>query len=428
MTEHPSDPDARAVLQESEPFQALRDKLVDQVFARTRERRYESGEVLIHQGVQGDALLVLVDGTVRVVLHDDTGRELMLARSKRGAVVGEMSLITQGPATADVVAETPVRALVLTASDFNELASRNPELTIVLTNLVADRLGRDLVDGLGGKTLSGYRIERCLGRGGMAVVYEATELETGERVALKMMSHRLVYQPGAFSRFEREARIVEPLAHPNIARLRGHFPAFRTEFIVMEFCDGATLSELLHRFGAFPEREAKRLLGQLASAIEFVHAHDVLHLDIKPGNVMLTHRGEVKLMDFGLAKEDQRVSDETATEMGTVQGTPLYMAPEQIAGDPAGPTADVYAFACLAFELVSGRKLFEGHTTRQLIQEKLLKDLPAAGAIGPGISADLHALLSAALEKDPAARLTSLRACLAWEGPLDPDFLERIFR
>ena len=163
MTEHPSDPDARAVLQESEPFQALRDKLVDQVFARTRERRYESGEVLIHQGVQGDALLVLVDGTVRVVLHDDTGRELMLARSKRGAVVGEMSLITQGPATADVVAETPVRALVLTASDFNELASRNPELTIVLTNLVADRLGRDLVDGLGGKTLSGYRIERCLG-------------------------------------------------------------------------------------------------------------------------------------------------------------------------------------------------------------------------------------------------------------------------
>jgi len=233
VTEHPSDPDARAVLQESEPFQALRDKLVDQVFARTRERRYESGEVLIHQGVQGDALLVLVDGTVRVVLHDDTGRELMLARSKRGAVVGEMSLITQGPATADVVAETPVRALVLTASDFNELASRNPELTIVLTNLVADRLGRDLVDGLGGKTLSGYRIERCLGRGGMAVVYEATELETGERVALKMMSHRLVYQPGAFSRFEREARIVEPLAHPNIARLRGHFPAFRTEFIVM---------------------------------------------------------------------------------------------------------------------------------------------------------------------------------------------------
>ena len=87
----------------------------------------------------------------------------------------------------------------------------------------------------------------------MAVVYEATELATGERVALKMMSHRLVYQPGAFSRFEREARIVESLEHDNIARLKGHFPAFRTEFIVMEFCEGSTLAELLSRHGAFPK-------------------------------------------------------------------------------------------------------------------------------------------------------------------------------
>ena len=428
MTEHPSDPSSRAVLAESECFQALRDKFVDQVFARTHERRYAPGEILIRQGVPGDVLLVIIEGTVRIVLHDDEGRDLMLARSTRGAVAGEMSLITQGPATADAVAESAVRALVLPASDFNELAGRNPELTIVLTNLVADRLGRDLVDGLGGKTLNGFKIERCLGRGGMAVVYDATELSTGERVALKMMSHRLVYQPGAFSRFEREARIVEPLEHPNIARFRGHFPAFRTEFIVMEYCEGATLAELLDRFGPFPESQAKRLLGQLANALEFVHAHDVLHLDIKPANIMLTDRGQVKLMDFGLAKEDRKLSDETETETGTVQGTPLYMAPEQIAGDPAGPSADIYAFACVAYELLTGRKLFEGRTMRQLIKEKLVKELPPAAEIGQGISSELHSIMDRALEKDPATRLDTLRSCVPWAGPLDPELLKRLFR
>ena len=426
-TDHPADPASREVLLECEPFRALRPRLVDQVFACAKERRYEPNETIIRQGHRGDSLFVVLDGEARVLLRDFDETVRAIATLTRGSVAGEMSLITQEPATADVVAMTEVRALVLSAADFDGLTAKNPELTIVLTNVVADRLGRALHDGLGGKVLHGYKILGCVGRGGMAVVYEATELATGERVALKMMSHRLVYQPGAFSRFEREARIVQPLEHENIARLRGHFPAFRTEFIVMEFCEGSTLAELLSRHGAIPEDQARRVLGQLAGALQFVHERGVVHRDLKPGNVMLTPLGRVKLMDFGLAKEDRKVTEDTATQTDTVIGTPLYMSPGQMMGEESGPTIDIYAFACIAFELVAGQPLFEGRTTRGLLQEKLTKPVPAADAIGPGISPELHVLLVSGLDNEPAKRLASLDAIAAWAGELDPSFLRRLF-
>ena len=426
-TDSPADPASREVLLESETFKALRPRLVDQVFAAARERRYDPDEFIIRQGQQGDSLFVITDGEARVFLRDRDGTVRTIATLTRGSVAGEMSLITQEPATADVIAMTEVRVLVLSAADFDGLAAKNPELTIVLTNVVADRLGRALHDGLGGKVLHGYQVLGCVGRGGMAVVYEATELETGERVALKMMSHRLVYQPGAFSRFEREARIVESLEHDNIARLKGHFPAFRTEFIVMEFCEGATLADLLSRHGAFPEDQAKRVLGQLATALRFVHDRGVVHRDLKPGNVMLTPSGRVKLMDFGLAKEDEEVTEDTATQAGTVLGTPLYMPTGQMTGDESGPTIDVYSFACIAYELVAGKPLHEGRTTRGLLQDKLTRPTPPAHEIGPGVSPELHELLVSGLRNAPEERLQSLAAIPSWSGELDPVFLRRLF-
>jgi CRP-like cAMP-binding protein len=426
-TDYPADRATREILLESETFRSLRPRLVDQVFSRATERRYDPDETIIRQGQQGDSLFVVIDGEARVLHRGHDGTIRTIGMLSRGSVAGEMSLITEESATADVIATTEVRVLVVSAADFDALAAKNPELTIVLTNVVADRLGRAIYDGLGGKVLHGYQILSCIGRGGMAVVYEATELATGERVALKMMSHRLVYQPGAFSRFEREARIVQPLEHDNIARLRGHFPAFRTEFIVMEFCEGATLAELLSRHGAFPEDQAKRVLGQLASALQFVHDRGVMHRDLKPGNAMLTPSGRVKLMDFGLAKEDQQVTDDTATQAGTVLGTPLYMPPGQMTGDEFGPQTDIYAFACIAYELVAGKPLFEARTTRGLLQDKLTRAVPPAHEIGPGISPELHELLVLGLQNDPENRPASLSSVVAWSGELDPEFLKRLF-
>ena len=427
-TELPADPASREVLLECDCFRTLRARLLDQVFAAARERRYDPEEIVIHQGLGGDALFVMIEGEARVQVRDHDGTVRTIATLGRASVAGEMSLITEEPATADVVATTEIRVLVLSAADFDALTAKNPELTIVLTNLVADRLGRALHDGLRGKVLNGYRVLGTVGRGGMAVVYEAKELATGEHVALKMMSHRLVYQPGAASRFEREARIVEHLEHENIARMKGHFPAFRTEFIVMELCEGATLGDLLSKHGAFPEREAKRILGQLATALDYVHAHGVVHRDLKPGNVMLTPEGRVKLMDFGLAKEEENVSgDDTATQTDTVLGTPLYMPPGQMTGEESGPAIDIYAFACIAYELVVGKPLHEGRTARGLFQDKLTRRLPPAEKIGPGVSEDFHALLAKGLENEPKDRLDTLAAVVPWSGEIDRAFLKALF-
>jgi len=132
-------------------------------------------------------------------------------------------------------------------------------------------------------------------------------------------------------------------------------------------------------------------------------------------------------MDFGLAKEDEQITDDTATQQGTVLGTPLYMPPGQMTGDETGPAIDVYSFACIAYELVAGKPLFEGRTTRGLYQDKLTRTLPAASEIGPGVSPEFHELLALALDNDPDTRIATLAGIAAWAGEPDPAFLRKLF-
>lgn len=427
MTEHPADPASRNVFLESEPFRQLRPALLDQVFESTHERRYAAGEHMIRQGARGDVLLVLLEGNARVTVRYEDGQSWPIADVSRGTIVGEMALVTQDPTTADVEATAPVRALALPVERFHAIAATHPELTIVLTNVVADRLGQAPHDGLGGKIVEGYRIAGCIGHGGMAVVYEATEVATGHRVALKMLSHRLVYRPDFVARFEREARIVQTLDHVNIAKLRRTFPAFRTEFMVMEFVEGASLSEILETSDPLSEDEARRVLGQLASALVFVHGHGVIHRDLKPSNVLVSRSGRVKLTDFGLARASVKLPDETATLEGDTVGTPVYMAPEQMMGEDSGTAIDVFGFACIASELVSGRKLFEGSSLSSIYRQKVAYRVPPAASIGSGVSEEFRELLVGGLVSEPEKRLDSLREFAAWSGDLPADWLERVF-
>jgi serine/threonine protein kinase len=142
---------------------------------------------------------------------------------------------------------------------------------------------------------------------------------------------------------------------------------------------------------------------------------------------MLTPQGRVKLMDFGLAKEDDEVTEDTATQAGTVLGTPLYMPIGQMTGEESGATIDVYSFACIAYELVAGKPLHQGRTTRGLLNDKLTRPVPPAHEIGPGVSAEFHDLLVQGLRNEPEERLQSLAAISAWSGDPDPAFLRRLF-
>ena len=319
----PSRPPARSALAESPVFHQLGDDLHDKLFERIAEQEFDAGDVLIRQGDPGEFLMLVLEGHAAVRLREEGGmREI--ATFGAGDVVGEMALLTGESRTADVVAVSKLRALVLQSQDFHQLAMHHPELGMVLTHLVADRLGEGALDGLLGKHVGRYQIGRCLGRGGMAVVYEARELDGGHPVALKMMSHRLLYEPGANARFKREAEILLELRHPNIARVFHQFSSFRTSFMALELCEGPNLGDILDRHGALEEPQARAVIGQIAAALCHLHELGVVHRDLKPVNVMSTLEGTLKITDFGLAKNTAVTTTQDAlTDSRTILGLSL---------------------------------------------------------------------------------------------------------
>ena len=406
------------IMSASTPLGALGTELLATVLPYMEERHYAAGETLITQGDPGEFLLVLLEGTAWAGARDHVGRVTAVGEFGPGDVVGEMALVTRQTRTADVVARTPVRALSLADGDLQTLMITHPELGVILTNIVAERLGRSAHDGLGGKTLNGYRIVCGLGRGGMGVVYRAERVADGNTVALKMMSHRLLYQPGAVERFKRETRILQSLQHENIVQLHDSFGAYRTQFLVMEFCDGEPLNRLIATHGAFSEDVVRRVLGQLAGALRCVHHLGLIHGDLKPSNVMLSRSGHVKLTDFGLARVADPLTADTVLELGRA-GTLGYMAPEQFSRDDVDAQVDIYSLACVAYELLSGRALFRAEDVPSIIRRQAMFELPPAETIARGLSQDLYDLLRRGLQPDPRNRVVSLEHLVTWSGIVD---------
>ncbi|MEM7232094.1 MAG: protein kinase [Planctomycetota bacterium] len=398
------------------PFSRLSRSILEVLLAGLYPQRFAAGEYLVRQGDQGDSLFVLREGRAAVNVRLEDGSTHELATVSPGHVVGEMSLLTREPRNADVVALTPVDALVLPVETFNDLSSSYPQLCVVLTDLLAERLGHSELDGLGSKLLEGYRIKCCIGKGGMAVVYEAVEESTGRSVALKMMSHRLVYDSDALDRFQREADVAESLEHENITRVYSRFEAYRTHFLVMELCDGPTLQDLVCAHGPLEEPVIRSLLGQLANALDHVHSQVVLHRDLKPSNVMINRDGVCKLTDFGLALPSLAGD---LTRSGTVVGTPAYMAPEQLAGQELDERIDVYALGCTAYEMIKGKGLFDAPDLTALIYQKLTWSLPKKEDLRPELSDELYELLQTTLAKDPKDRSFDLASIRDWAQPVD---------
>lgn len=390
-----------------------------EVFAAAEARAYQAGDALVTQGDPAEGLLILLEGSAHARLRRQDGAHT-LGRFTAGDIVGEMALVTHGPRTADVIADSAVRALLLPTATFDALAVRHLQLSLVLTTLVADRLGQGTHDGFGGKSVAGFRIMRCIGRGGMSVVYQAQDETSGEVVALKMMSYRLIYDAEALARFHQESDIHQSLEHENIARLKRLLPAYRTYFLVMELCDGMDLRRIVKLRGGLPEPEVRAILGQLAQALEYVHGRGLVHRDLKPANVLITREGRVKLTDFGLAMTVVIPEDDQTRAPDRVLGTPAFMAPEQLTGGSLDRRTDVYGLGCLAYELLTGSSLFVATNTMELMLAKATVQLPPASEIGDGISPALYAFLRGALNIDPDQRPSSLQPLVTWAAPCEP--------
>ena len=255
-----------------------------------------------------------------------------------------------------------------------------------------------------------YEIGGVLGRGGMAEVHRGRDLRLGREVAVKVLRSDLARDPSFQVRFRREAQASASLNHPAIVAVydtgEDRTATGATPYIVMEYVEGETLRDVLRREGPLPPERAMSLSADICGALDFSHRNGIVHRDVKPGNVMITPQGTVKVMDFGIARA---VSDSAATMTSTaaVIGTAQYLSPEQARGESVDARSDVYSMGCLLYELVAGEPPFTGDSPVSVAYQHVREDPRVPSTINPAIPAELDAILLKAMSKNPANRYQS---------------------
>ena len=266
-----------------------------------------------------------------------------------------------------------------------------------------------------GRRLGVYEITSSLGVGGMGEVYRARDTKLDREVAIKILPEDIAGRPERLARFEREAKLLAALDHPHIAAIHGFSEHDGIHFLAMELVSGQPLDEHLKR-SALPVPEALEIASQIAQALEAAHAKGIIHRDLKPSNVMLTTEGRVKLLDFGLGKalavetlesSLQTVTTPDATTEGVVMGTAPYMSPEQARGEEVDARTDVWAFGCVFFEILTGRRTFPGPTRSDAIATVLTRE-PEWDLLPPAAAASVGSLLRRCLKKDRNRRLRDI--------------------
>ncbi|GAB7041398.1 MULTISPECIES: Stk1 family PASTA domain-containing Ser/Thr kinase [Catenuloplanes] len=256
-----------------------------------------------------------------------------------------------------------------------------------------------------------YQVGELLGYGGMAEVHQGRDLRLGRDVAIKMLRTDLARDNTFQMRFSREAQNAAALNHPAIVAVydTGEEIAPTGEklpFIVMEYVNGRTLKEVLTAEGRLQPRRAFEIMADICAALEFSHRHGIIHRDIKPGNVMVTQTGQVKVMDFGIARALASGAT-TMTQTSAVIGTAQYLSPEQARGEPVDARSDVYAAGCVLFELVVGHPPFVGDSPVSVAYQHVREEPPTPSDLNPEAGPDLDAIALKALSKNPANRYQS---------------------
>ncbi len=269
-----------------------------------------------------------------------------------------------------------------------------------------------------GHEIGRYRVLGALGAGGMGEVYLAEDRELGRRVAIKLLGGWLTRDAEFARRFEQEARTLASLSHPNIVTIYSVEHVSGTDFLTMELVEGMALDERIAA-GPIPVGEAAGIARQIAEALRAAHAKGIVHRDLKPANVKIATDGQVKVLDFGLAKRAGLAGAADASQQatlpggptiaGTVLGTPSYMSPEQARGEPVDTRADVWAFGCVLFEMLAGARAFPGRTATDVLAA-VIKDEPRWDALPPSTPPIVRDLVHRCLEKDAGQRLDDMAA------------------
>ena len=280
--------------------------------------------------------------------------------------------------------------------------------------MAAKGIARDQLKDLVGRQLNSYEILSFIAAGGMGEVYRARDTQLEREVAIKVLPAEFTQDPERLARFQREAKLLAALNHPNIATIHGLEESDGIRFLVLELVEGQTLAERLVK-GPLSVEKALAICHQIAEGIEAAHEKGVIHRDLKPANIKITPQGKVKILDFGLAKAfegETAVTDlsqsptltEEMTRTGVILGTAAYLSPEQARGKLSDKRTDIWAFGCVLFELLTGKKTFEGETITETVAS-VLKSEPKWERLPGDTPWDVRTLLRRCLQKDPVDRL-----------------------
>lgn len=263
-----------------------------------------------------------------------------------------------------------------------------------------------------GDNLDGrFQITEVIQRSGMSTIYKAIDTELGGFVALKVPHMELESDAGYFSRFEREAEIGQRLHHPGVLKI---IPAENKSrpYMVMEFLEGKTLDRIIEDIRPMPLSEAIEITIRLCDILQYMHEHEVVHRDLKPGNIMVCNDGSLRIIDFGVAKAlaTRRI---TFGGFSPKMGTPHYMAPEQIKGKRGDARTDLYSLGLILYEMATGSLPFEGESTYELMNARLLRDPRPPREVNPALTPEIEEIILHAIEREPADRFASAAAMKA---------------
>jgi serine/threonine protein kinase len=253
-----------------------------------------------------------------------------------------------------------------------------------------------------------YQLQSRLGFGGMSTVHLAFDKRLERRVAVKLLAEHLAEDPTFVSRFQREAQAAARLIHPNIVQVfdSGQDESTGQYFIVMEYIEGQSCAEILRDDGWIEVDEAVAIIEQACEGLHYAHRHGVVHRDVKPGNLLRSRDGEVKLADFGIAKATEQSS---ITQVGSVLGTAAYLAPEQARGEEAGPRADLYALGVVTYQLISGRLPYEAASLTELALKQQQEEPAMLDTLVAAVTPELAEAVALALSLDPRDRYETAR-------------------
>ena len=247
-----------------------------------------------------------------------------------------------------------------------------------------------------------YQLERELGQGGMAIVYQATDLMLERTIAVKLLKEEFSASPAFQKRFQEEARAAASLAHPNIVTVHDFGLDQNQLFIVMEYVPGTDLKQLIPEEGGLPVEKASRLFIQACAGIGYAHRAGLIHCDIKPHNMLITPDLRLKVTDFGIARALASINPDERSE--AIWGSPAYFSPELAAGKAPSPASDVYSLGVVLFQILTGQLPFSASTPQELALKHRFEDPPSPREINPSLSPQLETIILKVLAKEPSTR------------------------